>query len=297
MDEPRHPDWSLLRSFLAVAEAGSLSAAARELGLSQPTLGRQIADLERDLGVALFDRHPRGLRPTEAGAALIVPARTMREAAAAVALAAAGRATKARGTVRLTASVFVAHHLLPPILARLRHDAPEIVLDLVASDASDNLLFREADIALRMYRPTQLDMVTRHLGDLRLGFFAAQSYIARRGTPARPEDLPDHDLLGYDRDERLIAGLRAAGLPATRDWFVVRCDNQTAYWELVRAGAGIGIGQATVAAADPGMVQVLADAPLPVLPVWLTAHPAQRHAPRVARVWDALAAGLQPHLS
>ncbi len=297
MESPAHPDWSLLRSFLAVAEAGSLSGAARALGLSQPTLGRQIADLERDLGVALFDRHPRGLRPTEAGAALIPPARAMRAAAAAAALAAAGRVAEARGTVRLTASVFVAHHLLPRVLARLRRDVPEIVLELVASDASDNLLFREADIALRMYRPTQLDMVTRHLGDIRLGFFASHSYVTRRGEPQAPEDLPAHDLVGYDRDERLIEGLRARGLPATRDWFAVRCDNQTAYWELVRAGAGIGIGQVAVAGQDPSVVQVLADAPLPVLPVWLTAHPAQRHAPRVALVWDALATGLAPHLS
>jgi DNA-binding transcriptional LysR family regulator len=297
MDGANQPDWSLMRSFLAVAEAGSLSAAARALGLSQPTLGRQIADLERTLGVALFARHPRGLRPTEAGQALVAPARAMRAAAAEAALAAAGRAAAPRGTVRVTASVFVAHHLLPPVLARLRTDVPEIVVDLVASDASDNLLFREADIALRMYRPTQLDMVTRHLGDLPLGFFAARSYLARRGAPARFADLPDHDLVGYDRDERLIAGLRAAGLPATRDWFAVRCDSQTVYWELVRAGAGIGIGQAAVADRDPQVVPVLAEAALPVLPVWLTAHPAVRHTPRVARVWDALAAGLAPHLA
>jgi len=297
MDRPILPDWSLLRSFLAVVEAGSLSRAARDLGLSQPTLGRQIAELEGTLGVALFARHPRGLRTTEAGQALVAPARAMRDAAAEAALAAAGRAAAPRGTVRVTASVYVAHHILPPLIAALRADAPEITIELVASDTSDNLLFREADIALRMYRPTQLDVVTRHLGDLPLGFFAAQSYLARRGAPSGPEDLPDHDLVGYDRDERLISGLRARGLPATRDWFVVRCDSQTVYWELVRAGAGIGIGQVPVAAADPGVVRVLADAPLPVLPVWLTAHPALRHTPRVARVWDALAAGMASYLA
>jgi DNA-binding transcriptional LysR family regulator len=221
----------------------------------------------------------------------------MREAAAAAALAAAGRASAPRGTVRVTASVMVAHHILPAVMSRLRAEAPDIVIELVASDSSDNLLFREADIAVRMYRPTQLDVVTRHLGDIRLGFFAAQAYLARRGVPEHPADLPRHDLVGYDRDERLIAGLRAAGLPASRDWFAVRCDSQTVYWELVRAGAGIGIGQLAVAAADPAVIRVLADAPMPVLPVWLTAHPAQRHSPRVARVWGALVSGLAPHLS
>ena len=291
------PDWTLIRSFLAVAETGSLSAAARATGQSQPTLGRHIRTLEDHLGGPLFERHPRGLRPTPLGHALIPGAQAMREGARQIDLAAAGRDARASGPVRLTASIFVSVHILPPILTALRTRHPEITLDLVATDRSENLLFHEADIALRMYRPEQLDMITRHLGDVRLGLYAAQDYLSRAGTPQRFEDLLDHDLIGYDRDDQIIRGFRAAGLEVTRETFALRTDDQVAYWELVRAGAGIGVGQRAVADADPRVTQILPDAPLPSLPVWLTAHQAMRHTPRVARVWGALAEGLAPLLS
>ena len=156
------PDWTLYRSYLAVAETGSLSAAARRLNLSQPTLGRPIADLEAALSTSLFTRIPQGLRLTDAGTLLLPAARQMRDAAAHIALLAAGRSETLTGTVRLTASRVVSHYLLPPILADLRHKEPGIDIELVPSDSTENLLFREADITLRMYRPTQLDTVTRH---------------------------------------------------------------------------------------------------------------------------------------
>ena len=161
------PDWTLTRSFLAVAETGSLSAAARRLGLSQPTLGRHIAEMEARTGLSLFARQPRGLAPTEAALTLLPHARAMAEAAAHLSLAAAGRDPALTGTVRLTASRIFAHHLLPPVLADLRRAEPGIEIELVPSDISENLLYRQADIALRMYRPTQPDLVARHLGDRR----------------------------------------------------------------------------------------------------------------------------------
>ena len=179
-----NPDWTLYRSFLAVAEHGSLSAAARHLALSQPTLGRHIAELEAALATALFTRVPRGLVLTDAGTAMLPAARQMRDAAAALALLAAGREGSLSGTVRLTASRVVSHYLLPPILADLRQKEPGIEIELVPSDSTENLLFREADIALRMYRPTQLDVVTRHLGDLGTAIYAARSFLDRHGRPA-----------------------------------------------------------------------------------------------------------------
>ncbi len=291
------PDWTLIRSFLAVAETGSLSAAARETGQSQPTLGRHIRTLEDSLGGPLFERHPRGLRLSPLGHALMPGAEAMREGARRIDLAAAGRDARPSGPVRLTASVYVSVHVLPQILTGIRARHPEITLDLVATDRSENLLFHEADIALRMYRPEQLDMITRHLGDVRLGLYATRSYLDRAGTPQRFADLLDHDLVGYDRDDRIIRGFRTAGLQVTRDSFALRTDDQVAYWELVRAGAGIGVGQCSVANRDPRVTRILPDAPLPSLPVWLTAHQAVRHTPRVARVWEALAEGLAPLLS
>ncbi|MGI3184711.1 LysR family transcriptional regulator [Nioella aestuarii] len=290
-------DWTLIRSFLAVAETGSLSAAARELGQSQPTLGRHIRMLEDQAGGPLFDRHARGFSLSDLGKALRPGAEAMRDGARQVALAAAGRDEREAGPVRITASVFVSVLLLPPIIADIRAHFPEIEIELVSSDRTENLLFHEADIAVRMYRPKQLDMITRHLGNLELGLFAAPSYLSRHGTPSGFADVLTHDVIGYDRDDRIIRGFREVGLEVTRESFPIRTDDQVAYWELVCAGAGIGIGQIAVGARDPRVTRLLPDAPMPSLPVWLTAHDSLRHTPRVSRVWDALAEGLSPFLS
>ena len=170
-------DWSLVQAFLAVAETGSLSAAARALGSSQPTLGRQIKTLEQQLGAELFHRQSRGLALTKTGADLVAPAQDMRSAMQRISLAAAGRQVSLAGTVRITASVMFSVMHLPAIIAEIRALEPQIAIELVPSDATSNLLYREADIAVRMYRPTQLDLITRHIGDMPLGIFAAKSYL------------------------------------------------------------------------------------------------------------------------
>ncbi|MEL7026905.1 MAG: LysR family transcriptional regulator, partial [Pseudomonadota bacterium] len=176
-------DWSLVQAFVAVFETGSLSAAARSLGLTQPTIGRQIAAMEEALGLDLFHRKHRGMEPTAAALDLLSAGKAMRDAAGALELAAAGSSSNPVGTVRITSSVFAAHHILPPVLAKLRADEPQITLDLVPSDTTENLLFREADVAVRMYRPTQLDVVTRQIGSIELGLFAARAYLDRVGRP------------------------------------------------------------------------------------------------------------------
>lgn len=291
-------DWSLVQGFLAVAETGSLSAAARKLGTSQPTLGRRVRAAEAALGAELFRRHPKGLALTETGKAILPAAQTMREAAGRIALVAAGQDRALEGTVRITASVAMAHFVLPPILAGLRRDEPGIQLDLVASDSSENLMFREADIAIRMYRPKQQDMVARHLGDIPLGIYAARSYLDRAGRPQSLEDLRGHDWIGFDREERMIREMRhLLGWPVERDFFAARTDDQAANWQLVRAGLGIGIGQIPAATADPLVERLLPEIRLPHLPVWLAAHETVRRVPRVARVWRALVEGLTAAIS
>ncbi|MCB1411484.1 MAG: LysR family transcriptional regulator [Rhodobacteraceae bacterium] len=290
-------DWSLVQAFLAVAETGSLSAAARALGRSQPTLGRQIKAIEDQLGADLFHRQPRGFSLTEDGQALIEPARTMREAANRMTLAVAGHEARLEGTVRITASVAVSVWHLPPVLAGIREAEPRIRIDLVPTDRTSNLLYREADIAVRMYRPTQQDLIARHLGDVGIAAFAAKRYLARRGMPRDPQDLARHDLVGLDRDMLLIEGFRRGGLPATRDWFSTRSDDIVAAWELVRAGCGIGFAQRSLGARDPLVQEIDLGFPLPRLPVWLTAHPVMRRTPRIRRVWDLLAEGLEPMLT
>ncbi|MGH1355446.1 MAG: LysR family transcriptional regulator [Thalassovita sp.] len=292
-----YPDWSLMQSFLAVAEGGSLSAAARMTGQSQPTLGRQIRQLEQDLDSVLFARHARGLDLTEEGHAILAAARQMREAMKQIELTVAGRESDLSGTVRVTASEIVSQHLLPSILARLRQDYPMIGVDLIATDDTENLLFREADVAVRMYRPEQLDIVTRHLGDIQIGVCAARDYLERNGRPRGLDDLASHTLVGYDQSPLILQGMHALGIPATRDWFSIRCDDQNAYWELVRAGCGIGFSQKVLIDRAPEVELLDLGIPIPALPVWLAAPQATRRTPRVSTVWNALESGLSAFVS
>jgi DNA-binding transcriptional LysR family regulator len=282
-------DWTLIRSLLAVADHGSLSAAARATGLSQPTLGRHVAEAQATLGLTLFTRAPQGLRPTEAMEALLPDARAMAEAAQSLSLAAAGRQQRLSGTVRLTASRIVSAHILPPILAGLRLAEPQIEVELVPSDTLENLLFREADIALRMVRPQQADVVARHLADLPMGLYAARSYLDRVGRPADREDLLRLDFVGFDRSDMILRLMERLGVPRTRHDFPIRCDDQLVYWDLVRAGLGLGGMQHLIGDADP-LVERVADGqiPLPPLPLWIAAAPGLRQTPRIARVWDFL---------
>lgn len=287
------PDWTLYRSFLTVAETGSLSAAARALHLSQPTLGRHIADLEAGLQTTLFTRAARGLVLTDAGAAMVPAARAMRDAAAQLALLAAGQGQSLQGTVRLTASRVVSHHLLPPMLADLRRHEPGIEIELVPSDSSENLLFREADIALRMYRPTQGDVVTRHLCDLPMAIYGAKGFLDRHGRPETLAALLALDFVGFDRDDLMQRLFAALGIARRREDFKLRCDDQLVYWNLVRAGCGVGAMQRSIGDADATMERIADFVPIPPLEVWLTAPEALRQNPRIRRVLDHLAAGFK----
>jgi DNA-binding transcriptional LysR family regulator len=190
----------------------------------------------------------------------------------------------------------MAQHVLPPIISRIRNTLPEVAVELVASDAADNLLFREADIAVRMFRPDQLDVVTTHLGDLALGLYGAVAYLDAAGRPQTADDLLAHRFVGFDRDDRILRGFRDMGYPVTRDFFGTRTDAQAVYWELVRAGCGLGFGQVLLGEPDPAVERVVPDLPLPALPVWLTAHEGLRRTPRIRRVWEMLETDLRAAL-
>ena len=292
MQDLRTLDWSLIQAFVAVAGTGSLSAAARALDQSQPTLGRQI----KRLGLDLFHRQPRGLILTEQGEALLPAARRMAEGFGALTLATAGMGDGLTGTLRITASEIVAFHHLPPVLSRIREAAPGLEIVLLPSDTTENLLFRDADIAVRMYRPDQQEIVTRCLGALAVGAYAAQDYLDRRGQPQTVADLSAHDVIGFDRSDLILRAMRDMGLEAERGSFALRCDDQVTYWQMVRAGCGIGFGQQSIGEFDPRVTRVLPDLDIPALPVWLAAHEALRRTPRVALAWEMLEQGLAPIL-
>ena len=288
------PDWTLLRAFLEVASCGSLSRAAIALGSSQPTLSRQIAQLEAQLGHALFERTTRGVRLTEAGTALRVPAERMREHAREFALVAAGRSQTLAGTVRMTASEIVSAYVLPALLLDLRRTHPEIQIELVASNSIENLLEREADIALRMVKPTQSALIARRLADQPLATYAHRDYIARHGQPT-PDNMLEHEWVGYDRSDQMLRGFRDAGLSVGPALFGFRCDNHVVAWQAVLAGLGIGVTTQRVAALSPQVVRVLPALTIPPLPLWLTAHRELRGTPRLKVVFDALAGALKAH--
>jgi DNA-binding transcriptional LysR family regulator len=290
-------DWTLMRSFLAVVERGSLQAAARHLGHSQPTLGRHVAELERQLGTVLFERTGRGLVPTPAAQAIAAHARAMADDAAAISRTLAGQSRQAVGAVRITASQTVAVHLLPPLLAQLREREPAIGIDLVASNTISNLLRREADIAIRMVRPQQTSLVARRIGAAGIGAYAHRDYLRRRGVPRSAGDLLRHELIGMDQDERIIRSFRKLGYPIGREAFALRSDDHLVLWEAVRAGLGIGFAATWLAAREPAVQRVLPDLRVPPLPVWLTVHREIRASARIRAVYDFLAQAIPPALA
>ncbi|WP_162653049.1 LysR family transcriptional regulator [Lentilitoribacter sp. Alg239-R112] len=282
-------DWSLIQSFIAVAEHGSLTGGAHHLGKSQPTLGRDIAKIETALKTQLFTRERHGLSLTDQGVQLLKIAKEMHISAAKLITLALDEKDELSGTVRITASLVMSNFILPEIIAKLRSKFPNIELELHASDESENLLFHEADIAIRMYRPDQLDIITRHVGDTEIGIFASKNYITRNGIPKSMTELMEHDWIGYDRSELMIKGMRALGWQVDRSFFKVRCDDQAAYWHLLKAGAGIGVGQVVIAQQSDNLVRLFDEIDIPPIPIWLTANKALKQSARIRAIYDAIA--------
>ena len=282
-------DWDRIRAFLAVMDHGSLTKAARELGISQPTLGRHVQALEDTLGVVLFERTGRVLVPTDVAHDLEAHGRVMEEAAAQLGATAEGRSAQLDGTVRLTASENVASFLLPPILQRLMDHHPSIEVELVATNESQNLLVRDADIAIRMVEPTQQDLMAKRIGELRTGLYAHASYLERHGAFERIEDMHQHRILGYDRSPLMLHAMRSMGLSVDRSFFSFRCDNQNVHVHLLAAGGGLVATMSRIAEGLPGVVRVLPSLRLPPLPVYLVAHRELRTSVRIRTVFDQLA--------
>jgi DNA-binding transcriptional LysR family regulator len=290
---PNTFDWSLIRSFLAALDLGSALAAARHLKTSQPTVGRHIAELESQLGVALFERTGRGLVPTATALHLAESARAMQAGAQQLTHTLNSTRQQSSGTVRMTASVPVAVQLLPGLLARMRVDLPDVQVELVSSNQVSNLLRREADIAIRMVRPEQGTLLAKKIGEVGIGAYAHRHYLARHSTIRQPSDLLTHDLIGNDADMSIMRGFQAMGFAVGPEAFALRSDDFIVQWQAVRAGLGIGFVADYMARTDPDVVRVLADKlPIPSLPMWLAVHREIRTNRRIRAVFDFLANNL-----
>lgn len=285
-------DWNRARAFLVTAEEGSLSAAARALGMAQPTVGRQVSALEQELGVVLFERVGRGLTPTPGALELLDHVRSMGEAAGRVSLAASGRAQTIDGTICITASEVVCAYLLSPIIARLRTEYPGIHVDLVASNQARDLRRREADIAVRNFRPTDPDLVTKKVKEVGGRLYAAVEYLERIGRPREMQALSRADFIGFDRGDALIDGLNAMGMSLTQANFVLVTDNQLVQWELVKQGVGIGMMTDDIGDLEPRVERALPPMAAIPVPMWLTTHREVHTSRRVRVVFDLLAEAL-----
>jgi DNA-binding transcriptional LysR family regulator len=290
--------WELYRTFLAVLKEGSLSAAARALGITQPTAGRHVEALERALKVSLFTRSQLGLLPTDVALALEPHAQAMQSTAASLERAASGHADgdRVQGTVRVSASEVVGVELLPPIIAALRDRHPKLVIELVLSNRVQDLLRREADIAVRMVRPRQTQLIARRIGNIELGLHARRDYLDKHGTPRNMASLAEHSIIGYDQPTAFVREASKSFPGWTRAIFSIRADSDLAHLALIRAGAGIGVCQVPLAKRD-ALVRVLPKACALQLETWVTMHEDLRASPRCRAVFDALAEGLRSVLS
>jgi len=265
-------DWELIRSFLAVTECGSLSAAARQLGVSQPTLSRDIQSLETSTGLNLFQRSTQGLALTSEGFKLVDAAKQMDSAAGLFSRLSSGMSTELTGNVRISANEIVGIYLLPPAIAAFRQLHPGVQIELVISNQVSSLSKREADIALRMFRPGQPDLVARHLTDLPLGFYAHKDYVKKHGNPTTFEDLQSHQLIGFDESMEFIEGAAKYDIKLVRENFALRTDHLLAQMNLARSGAGIVATHKGIAEKWPEMTAVMESVVLPDLEFWLVCH-------------------------
>jgi DNA-binding transcriptional LysR family regulator len=292
----KEPDWSLYRSFLAVLREGSLSGAARALGLTQPTMARHIEALERAVGFELFTRSQQGLSATEGALELQPYAESLAATAAALMRSASGQGRAVKGTVRVGASEIMGAQVLPAIFADLAERQPGLEIELVLSNTVENLLRRDVDIAVRMVEPVQEALVVKRVGTVTVGLHAHRRYLERRGIPRNLKGLRDHQTIGVDQETPAIRSMlqRVPGFESVG--FAFRTDSDIAHLMAITAGLGIGICQVALARRDPDLQRVLATAFELKLGVWIAMHENLRSTPRCRIVFDALVAGLRNHV-
>lgn len=285
-------DWNQLKAFLETAETGSLSAAARKLGLTQPTLSRQVAAIEQRMGVTLFERVGKAMALTATGLDLLAHARAMGAAADALGLAATGRSQAVGGVVSVSATDAVAAYLLPPLVRQLRDQAPGIAVEVISSNGFSDLLRREADIAIRHVKPEQPELIARLVREATANFYASEDWVKTHGHPRSADEAAHLHFVGSDRSGQFLAYLRQHGLPLTEANFSCYADHTVPHWALVRQGMGIGVVGDDMVRDTPGIVRVLDDVPPVRFPIWLVTHRELRTSRRIRVVFEALAKGL-----
>ena len=282
-------DWNQVRAFLATAEEGSFSAAARVLNTTQPTISRQISALEASLCTVLVKRSVKGQSLTLAGQELLDHVRLMGEAATLISMTADRQSQEVVGSVVLTATDLMSAAILPGVLSPLRETAPGITIRIQDSDDVQNLMKREADIAIRHARPHEPELIARHVGDLRSNLYAASVYLDREGRPRTLREVADHSFVGIPDPDRLIAAMQNMGVPLRAESFAIQPHSNIVTWEMVKAGLGVSMMPEVLGELEPGVEKVLGDVPSLEFPVWLVTHRELQTSPRIRTIFDFLA--------
>lgn len=283
-------DWNHARAFLVTVDKGTHSAAARALGMSQPTLGRQVAALEQELGMALFERNGQKLALTPAGALLVEHARAMGEAAVELSLVASGHSDSIAGRICISATEAMAMMVLPALMKKLKRRYPSMVVDIIASNNTSDLKRREADIAIRSYRPTQPDLIARKLADISASLYATPEYLQTLPNPLTLDSLADARFVGFNGgdNQNYINSLSDYGLHIGEENFSVNADSHLVHWELTKQGLGIGVMPTTIGDVEPAVVRVIPQRSFYKGELWLVSHRELRMNTRVRAVFDFL---------
>lgn len=285
-------DWNRARAFLVTAEEGSLSAASRALNIAQPTLGRQIKALEVELGVALFERSGRGLEITPSGKELLEHARDMGDAANKLSLVSSSKSESLEGNIAITATEMMAVFILPPLIQKLRKLEPGISIELISSNQASDLMRREADIAIRNFRPTQPDLIAKKIKNLNYNLYATPEYLASIGNPKTAKALNQAEFIGFNRASHLIEILNDKGFTISDRNFSVKSESSSSNWALVKQGLGLGGMQEDIGDADPFVERALPNFSLPQTELWLVAHRELKVNKRIRMVFDFLVSEL-----
>ena len=200
-----------------------------------------------------------------------------------------GQSQALKGKICISASETYAAVLLPPIIAKLRILEPGIHVEIVVANHASDLRRREADIAIRNFRPTEPDLIAKKVGDADAVLYATPDYIERVGNPTMPQELQHAHFVNLDHGGMFIKGLNMLGLGLTEKNFPLLTESYVVMWELVRQGAAIGILDAHIGDADPIVQRVLPDLEPLVFPIWLVSHRELTTSRRIRRVFDFLA--------
>lgn len=282
-------DWNRAKAFLAAADTGSFSAAAKQLRLTQPTLGRQVAALEKELGLVLFEKVGNTIALTPSGRSLLKHVRDMALAAEHISLSVSGHSQEIKGKVSISSSEIYGVEVLPEVLVKLHKLQPHLEIDLILDNRASDLNRREADIAIRNFRPQQAELITKKINARSFSFYAAPSYLEEIGYPKVLQDLANARFIAFMEKAPLIAGLKGCGLQLHESQFVFTTNSLLTQWQLLKAGAGIGIMIANIGDLDKEVRELLPGL-LPKMEIenWLVCHRELKSSKKFKFVFDFL---------